>query len=223
MNRRLRFVKANYPDVFKTPILDVGCGPGTHLYDFAPGSVGLDGRVIEMRRGYKVLHWNFGAELTETLVEAGEQRQFKYLWCNDVFEHVLDPHPFLLNLRRALRDDGLLFLGVPLVNPLAFPKLQSRTNCFNCFCGYLSEDHVNFFTFPTIKHTVEYAGFDVDGYYSPFMPTAKRPLMLGVEPTTLLALKKRPGFNYGPKAYKTLDEAGHLRWKELVVTRETEV
>jgi SAM-dependent methyltransferase len=221
IKRRLRYLKAHYSDALAKPMLDVGCGDGSHLYDFAPGSVGLEGRTFKAREGYRIVHWNFGEELTDALVAAGEHPSFKYVWCNDVFEHVLAPHPFLLNLRRVLDDDGVLFLGVPLVNGLAFPNLSTRSNIFNYFCGYLSQDHVNFFTFQTLKHTVEYAGFDVDGWYSPFFKS-KRPPMFRIEPVTVLALRKRPNFNYGPKAYKVLDEMGRLRWKELVGASDDE-
>lgn len=213
MNRRIRFLRNNYPEALTTPVLDVGCGPGIHLYDFARGSVGLDGRDIKARDGYRIVRWNFGEEVADVLAAAGEATQFKYIWCNDVLEHVLAPHEFLLNLRRVLADDGVLFLGVPLVNRLALRRWQTRTSFINYFCGFLSQDHVNFFTFRTLKYTTEYAGFSVDGWYSPFLP-GKRPWMLGLEPVTQLALRKRRDFNYGPKAYKMLDDAGYLRWKQ---------
>jgi len=215
MNRRIRFLKANYSEVFSKPVLDVGCGGGIHLSSFHEESVGMDGRALESPKGQRVVKWNFEDDISRTLANAGQSAQFEYVWCNDVFEHVLAPHMFLLNLRRVLADDGLLFLGVPLVNPLAFPKLQTRNNVFNLFCGFLSQDHVNFFTFNTIRHTVAFAGFHVDGWYSPFLP-GKRAVMFGLEPVTTLVLRKIPGFKYGPKAYKELDERGELKWKELI-------
>ena len=215
MNRRIRFLMANYMEVFSIPVLDIGCGGGMHLFDFHEGSVGMDGRTFDPRPGYGFIKWNFEGDISSTLQQNGQSPKFKYVWCNDVLEHVLSPHLFLLNLRRALSDDGILFLGVPLVNPLSFPKLQTRNNVFNLFCGFRSQDHVNFFTFSTLKHTAEYAGFDVDGWYSPFLP-GKRAPMIGVEPATILVLRKSPDFNYGPKAYKILDENGYLRWKDLV-------
>lgn len=215
MNRRIRFLKGNYSEVFSIPVLDIGCGGGIHLFDFHEGSVGMDGRAFDPHPGYGFIKWNFEDDISSTLLENGQSPKFKYVWCNDVLEHVLSPHLFLLNLRRALPDDGILFLGVPLVNPLSFPKLSARNNVFNLFCGFRSQDHVNFFTFSTLKHTAEYAGFDVDGWYSPFLP-GKRAPMIGVEPVTILVLRKSPGFNYGPKAYKILDENGYLRWKDLV-------
>jgi len=215
MNRRLGFLKSNYPDAFMVPVLDVGCGGGVHLFNFHEGSVGMDGRAFDSRPGYAFIKWNFEDDISTTLQESSLSTKFKYVWCNDVFEHVLAPHLFLLNLRRALSDDGILFLGVPLVNRLAFPKLQTRNNVFNLFCGFRSQDHVNFFTYSTLKYTVECAGFDLDGWYSPFLP-GKRAPMIGVEPATIFALRKASGFNYGPKAYKVLDENGELQWKDLV-------
>jgi len=215
MNRRIRFLKTNYPDAFLEPVLDVGCGDGIHLYNFHKGSVGMDGRSFDPLPGYEFVKWNFEDDISTTLLKNGLSSKFRYVWCNDVFEHVLSPHLFLLNLRRVLSVDGMLFLGVPLVNRLAFPKFQTRNNVFNLFCGFLSQDHINFFTFSTLKYSVEYSGFKVDGWYSPFLPGKHAPMM-GVEPATILALKIYPGFNYGSKAYKTLDEDGQLQWKDLI-------
>ncbi len=215
MNRRIRFLKKNYPLVFSSPVLDVGCGDSVHLFDFPLGSVGMDGRTFEPRQGYEFIKWSFEEDISSTLQKNGQSSKFQYVWCNDVLEHSLAPHLLLLNLRRSLSDDGILFLGVPLVNFLAFPKFQTRGSVFNLFCGFKSQDHINFFTFSTLKHTAQYAGFEIDGWYSPFL-SGKRPPMIGIEPVTLLALKKKPNFNYGPKAYKVLDNEGFLKWKDII-------
>lgn len=213
--RRIRYLRRHFPNALARPALDVGCGDFVHLRNFAPGSVGMDGRTLTPPAGYHFLHWNFEDDIGTRLAESGLPSTFETIWCSDVFEHTLNPHPFLLNLRRTLSAQGLLFLGVPLVNPLAFRKLQTRTNIFNYFCGYLSQDHVNFFTYRTLRHTVEFAGFETVAWYSPFIGM-RRPPMTGLEPVTVLALRKTPGWNYPPKAYKFLDEQGHLRWKQYL-------
>jgi SAM-dependent methyltransferase len=218
VNRRARYLKRYFPEAMAHPVLDVGCGPGTHLYSFAEGSVGLDGRDLIDRPGYGFAKWDFASDISDTLRRAGKPPAFKYVWTNDVIEHVLSPHDYLLNLRRALQDDGLLFVGLPLVNPIGRPSwTANRKNPLHLFGGFLSQDHINFFTFPTLLHTARYAGFEPVGWYSPLLP-GKRPIMTGLEPVTVLALRKVADFQYGPKAYKTLDASGRLKWKELVST-----
>lgn len=212
VTRRIRWLRRHFPDAITSPALDIGCGDFVHLTSFAPGSIGMDGRELTPPAGYHFVRWNFDDEIADLLRSNGHPTRFSTILCNDVLEHVLAPHLLLLNLRRALADDGLLFLGVPLVNPLAFPRLQTRSNIFNYFCGFLSQDHLNFFSFPTFRRTVEFAGFDCVGWYSPFLPF-RRPTMSGLEPVTVLALRRVPGWNYGPKAYKRLDSGGHLVWK----------
>lgn len=195
--------------------LDIGCGNFIHLRNFAAGSVGLDGRDLIAPPGYLFARWNFEVDISEALAARGLPRCFRTILCNDVLEHVLGPHQFLLSVRRVLDDNGLLFLGVPLVNPLAFPTMQTRSNVFNYFCGFLSQDHVNFFTFSTILHTVKFAGFRCTGWYSPFL-NFRRPWMTGLEPVTVLAVRKVANWNYGSKAYKSLDPNGNLKWKPYI-------
>ena len=212
VTRRIRWLRRHFPEAIRNPVLDIGCGDFVHLTSFAPGSIGMDGRELTPPVGYHFVRWNFDEDIADRLRASGQPMRFKTILCNDVIEHVLAPHLLLLNLRRALADDGLLFLGVPLVNPLAFPRLQTRSNVFNYFCGFLSQDHLNFFSFQTFRRTVEFAGFDCAGWYSPFLPF-RRPPMSGFEPVTVLALRKIADWNYGPKAFKRLDAGGHLVWK----------
>jgi SAM-dependent methyltransferase len=213
--RRIAHLLKTQPDIAREAVLDVGCGTWTpHLRHFGPGSVGVDGQEVTPPEGKHFLRWNFQSDIQTALRERDLPTSFKYVWCSDVFEHVLSPHEFLLNLRRVLRPDGLLFLGVPLVNPLGRPSTK-RNSPLNYFRGYLSEDHVNFFTFASLKHTVEFAGYKVEDWYSPFLLGMRRPPRIGIEPVTVLSLSPIPDFQYGPKAVKELVD-GQLVWKGYI-------
>jgi SAM-dependent methyltransferase len=220
MRTRMGFCKARFPDLHASMVLDVGCGDGKHLAHFGPGSVGLDGRRLANADGYRFLQWSFDTDASKLLADNGIA-PFRYVWCSDVFEHHPSPHLFLLDLRRCLDPDGVLLLGVPLVNPIGALSWSGRSRVLNYFRGYLSQDHVNFFSFKALKYTVEYCGFEVLDWYSPFVPF-RRPYMSGLEPITVLALRAVPGYQYGPKAFKRLDDDGYLRWKSLsdYTTRE---
>lgn len=204
---------SRYPELRTSVVIDVGCGDGKHLAHFGEGSIGIDGRRLENAPKYRFIEWNFDLELSSLVTAHGIAPQ-RFVWCSDVLEHHPAPHRFLLDLRRCLIDDGILLLGVPLVNPLGSLRVFSRSRALNFFRGYLSQDHVNFYTYRSLRSTVEFAGFDVIDWYSPFLPL-RRPPMFGLEPITVLMLRKNPTWQYGPKAYKTLDENGRMQWKKL--------
>lgn len=213
--RRIAHFLHVYPELGIEPVLDVGCGVKTpHLRYFAQGSVGIDGADVQPPEGREFLRWNFSDDISTRLEENGLQAHFKFVWCQDVFEHVLNPHEFLLNLRRALRQDGYLLLGVPLINGLG-RYAGSRNDPLNYFRGFLSQDHINFFTFRTLRYTVEYAGFELVDWYSPFFKGYKRPLLVGIEPVVGMVLRPIKNFNYGPKAVKELVD-GRLKWKGFI-------
>jgi SAM-dependent methyltransferase len=220
---RMGFCLSRFPELRTSTVVDVGCGDGRHLSHFGPGSIGMDGRRLEDADGYRYLQWDFDHDASAVLAGSGVGKQ-KFVWCSDVFEHHPAPHMFLLDLRRCLQPDGVLFLGVPLVNPIGSIPWFRKSWLLNFFRGFMSQDHINFFSFRGICLTAEFAGFEVLDWYSPFLPI-KRPPMVGLEPITTLILRNKAEYQYGPKAYKYIDENGYLRWKTLTeyTTREVPV
>ncbi len=97
-------------------MLDIGCGAGQYL--------------LEMQaRGWKV----FGAELSRAAAAAGRQAgldirggelmdagfadgMFDFVRSNHSFEHIPNPEPVLRTIRRILKPDGRLFIGVPNID-----------------------------------------------------------------------------------------------------------
>lgn len=110
---------------FRTPgtMLDIGCGAGSFL--------------AEMRdKGWKV----YGAELSPDAAERGRiqsgleifggtvhdakfpSKFFDYVRTNHSFEHVHNPREVIREIRRILKPNGKLFIGVPNVTGLAARK-----------------------------------------------------------------------------------------------------
>lgn len=215
-HKRIEYALKYFPDLSEYPVLDVGCGDAVHLRYFVKGSVGLDARQLSIQNShYKFIQWNFEEDILDTLRIHGLNK-FKYIWSSSVIEHVMSPHLFLINIRRALEDEGLLFLGCPLINKIASFKLIRKSRIYNYFHGFLSQDHVNFFNYKTLRLTCEFAGFKLLSKYSPFFPLRDSPL-IGIEPFIMLVLKKKENFQYGHKAYKRLDADGRFQWKQLDV------
>jgi 2-polyprenyl-3-methyl-5-hydroxy-6-metoxy-1,4-benzoquinol methylase len=99
-------------------LLDIGCAIGTELV--VAGRRGWEATGIELStesvryardRGLTVLD----VPLHECGFSDGE---FDLVTLNHVLEHIHEPKPFLEEVRRVLKPDGLLFIAVPNVNGL---------------------------------------------------------------------------------------------------------
>ena len=198
--RRLAFAMRHYGiDRLKT--LDVACGSGLHLRHLGPGSLGLD---MDPQRasdtGLPVRTWNF-----EDGIPADLHGSFDAVWCSNFLEHVLAPHAFLIELRRALRPSGWLFVVVPAT-------FRSRRGPW---VGAYAADHVNFFRPHTLRLTAERAGYEIATVAAPSFP--RLPLkaaraLCPVTPVLFLAARLIDGFQYPDKAHKVLVD-DEIRWR----------
>ena len=118
--------------------LDVGCGSGHNLnmakeefnckvvgIDPAPGKHGVGRNKIQDFSKLKVIKGN-----CEDL--PFESNSFDVVFCSHVLEHVKDEHQSLIELRRVLKPNGTLIIGMPT----AFMALQRY------FLEILFESHI---------------------------------------------------------------------------------
>jgi SAM-dependent methyltransferase len=123
----LRYPKTTYVPAFDEPgvMLDVGCGAGHYM--------------AEMKaKGWAV----FGSELNPAAVKAGKSigldirpgeliesgfspKTFDFVRANHSLEHIPDPDTTLTEMRRLLKDDGKLFIGIPNWDGL-FPRVFGK-------------------------------------------------------------------------------------------------
>ena len=134
-------------------VLDVGCGYGEHLAAFGKGSVGITTNLEEVAYG-KRIGLDIRAGNAEALDEENLIPPYDAIWANNLFEHLLSPHAFLMGLRPFVKDDGYLVLGVPIVVPII-----GRLSRFR---GALASNHIGFYTPKTLRLTVERAGWQVE-------------------------------------------------------------
>ncbi len=135
-------------------VFDIGCAFGEHLVLFGKGSVGLTNSSEEAA---------FSKEMSTTVLVGNAERldalelprPFDAIWANNLFEHLLSPHSFLINLKTIAKSDTLLILGVPVI-----PKVSSLVS-LRRFRGALAVAHINFFTRETLVLTAERAGWRV--------------------------------------------------------------
>lgn len=196
-------------------VLDIGCGHGHYLKHFGKGSVGITTAKDEVEFGKQnSLNIIFGN--AEYLEESLDGIQFDAFWANNLFEHLLSPHSFLMKLKKIAHTDSVLVLGVPVV-----PKIVSLIK-LKWFRGVLASNHINFFTADTLRLTVERAGFKVLYtrpfiFKSVFLDSLLRPFA----PHIYVVAKNDMEFKYMPK--KVGEWKDDLRYKELLsITKQDE-
>ena len=137
--------------LYEKSVLDIGCGYGQYLRRFGKGSAGITTAPIEVEfgktHGLNILLGN--AERLEV------SQHFDAFWANNLFEHLLSPHAFLMNLKKFSKPDSLCIIGVPVVPKFAWLRHIKQWR------GTLASNHVNFFTDTTLGLTVERAGWVV--------------------------------------------------------------
>ena len=158
-----RFIKVSNSTTFKRilrilklsnkKVLDIGCGYGEYLYHFGQGSIGITTTVGEVDYGREnnlnIVKGNI--EEYEVLKNLG---LFECIWANNLFEHLLSPHNFLIKLKTISNNKTILILGVPVI-----PKCVSLLK-LNKFRGALASNHISFFTKETLRYTVQFSGWE---------------------------------------------------------------
>lgn len=203
--RRVKFATKHWGlDKLKT--LDIGCGSGNELQYFGKGSVGLEGLRTKVetakRKKLNAIQWNIMDPLP-----ASFKNSFETVWCSNVFEHVLSPHRFLMEVRKVLIPEGLFIAIVPCTRSIL--KIRPWTD-------YLAADHINFFTAKTLRLTVERAGFKILFLGSPsfpHLPLRMAKWLTAIAPHFMVAARIIHPFQYPQKAHKILVN-GNIIFKE---------
>jgi len=109
-------------------VLEVGCGAGHILERIKNGKLyGADISAVQIERAKKRL-----GDKAELIKCAGESlpfpdKFFDRILCTEVIEHVLDSIPLLNEMKRVMKDEGILSLSIPNENLINFTKKTLRT------------------------------------------------------------------------------------------------
>jgi len=102
-------------DLKNKKVLDIGCSLGQYLAHFGKGSVGITTAEEEVSFGLENnLPVVFGN--AENLDHTMHGKHFEEFWANNLFEHLLAPHGFLMKLKKNATDGAVLILVVPVVS-----------------------------------------------------------------------------------------------------------
>lgn len=133
------------------------CGKKWNVFGVEPSPT-----LSDMARKY------FGLNVkTAYLDEANFQDNFfDVVTMTDVFEHIVDPKNILLQIRRVLKEDGILFIKVPNGNysllKLWLAKMARRLQDYDIFDSY---EHLTYYTQKTLKKMLEDCGFKVKKFF----------------------------------------------------------
>ncbi len=146
-------------------LLDAGCGDGINMAGLAERAktaawnfaiTGVDYNPLRVRRAIRL---DIGLPAAQSTLYTLPFRDgtFDVILCNHVLEHVPEPEKALRELRRVLRQEGLLIVGVP--NEGCFlAKMRNRVFQRSIL---RHTDHLHFFTRESCSQLLQGTGFHI--------------------------------------------------------------
>jgi SAM-dependent methyltransferase len=130
-------------------MLDVGCGIGDMLA-FRPNSVGAD---VNSRNVDYCNQIGLSAVLMAPNCLPFDYASFDSVLMDNVLEHIDEPAPLLAEIRRVLKPNGILMIGVPGIR------------------GWSSDDdHKIFYDKGILRECLEHNGYEIkEFFYTPVM------------------------------------------------------
>lgn len=220
MLKQINFFLKNVPNSKSIAVVDICCGDGKYLKYLSNTSIGLDyfrSPNLKLKKNQKFKKMKIGDDIKNLLIKENIKSHVFIL--SNTFEHVLDPHLFLLNIRRAMPADGILYLTIPITHSFLYKilKIFFPKFIYKKWKGFLQSDHVNFFTCDTLNLTLEYAGFRITKrYYGVNIPKFEFLSKL-LTPTYGVICSKIDNWNYRnkPSVAKYLDKDEMLKFKKI--------
>ncbi|MEI8345814.1 MAG: class I SAM-dependent methyltransferase, partial [Candidatus Omnitrophota bacterium] len=126
-------------------LLDIGCGPGFFLEEARQGGFEVEGLDLS-RWSADYARKRFGIRVFEGLLAQApfEPKSFDVITFNDVIEHIEDPKTFLTQVRRLLKNDGVLYVSTPDIDSFLSRLLQGSWWGINKY-------HLCYFSRKTLK------------------------------------------------------------------------
>lgn len=161
-------------------ILDVGCGLGIFLRmskDYGWQGCGIDASPYAVHYAKEKFHLDVfqGTKLRDVSLPSS---QFDVVTLWDTLEHFADPRDQLAEIRRVLKDDGLLILDTP--NGEALMRLVAKV-CYRLTDGLLRYPvaklyhrfHLYYFTPKSLRVLLESSGFELLSLEHRLIPIVK--------------------------------------------------
>jgi len=138
-------------------ILEVGCGDGNFLEILV--KMGCNAQGNEPSRPFRELALKRGVKVDSQFVNEDYKNgdaPFDAIVSREVMEHVPDPIDFLRNIRKFLKNEGVVLIEIPNGE-----KMLKESRYYDLF-----PDHLSYFTRETLTLAMLLSGFkDVEIYY----------------------------------------------------------
>ena len=143
-------------------VLDIGCSYGQSLLYWGEKSEGVEIQDY-MIQFIKPLNRTVHKLNVEEGFSTLKKENYDAIYSNNLIEHLISPHLFLVRLHSLLKPKGVLAIGHPIMPPFPFRSLWKLLG----YRGWLAIEHINFFTPKTAKLMLERTGFKVKEQYFP--------------------------------------------------------
>lgn len=110
----------------------------------------------------------FVIDLNKKFVNENNIELYDVIVCNQVLEHLLNPEKTLLEIKKMLKPDSTLIIGLPNICnakdrfDITFGKFEYTE------IGVMDKTHVRFFNYFTAKQMLENSGLIIEDYFSPW-------------------------------------------------------
>lgn len=172
-NRRIKDIKSRVSklDSFTAKgsknFLDIGCGEGYTLIESNKREFKTFGIDISDNRISEVKNLNITFYAGDLLKANFPNSFFDIIYMDSVLEHLVDPFSYLLEINRVIKNDGVIYIGVPNEDSL-FDKFRSLVfkimyngRVASQIKPFLPPFHVSGFNKKSLKLIIEKAGFNL--------------------------------------------------------------
>jgi SAM-dependent methyltransferase len=198
--QRLDAALAHWP-LDRAQVLDVGCGYGTCLIHFGPGSVGIDNGPEECAfvRSLGLGVWQMDVDEDEI---PADWSPFEYVWVSDMLEHLEAPRRFLRRLHPRVGGSLLLQVSVlPGLTKHLYRHVLGET-------PFDADVHYHQWTYQTIQHLLARAGFRPVKIV-PALPVKYRKIPMPVRWASRLIIEAKPDKQLLKEADHSADRNAH--------------
>jgi 2-polyprenyl-3-methyl-5-hydroxy-6-metoxy-1,4-benzoquinol methylase len=154
--RRLNVILRHFSHFPNINILDWGAGFGDFSAMALSGGTNID--ALEFSTERLTYLKKRGIPVIE--IKQLQENYYHFINLDQVLEHIVDPVDLLKNIHKFLRDDGILYVGVPKCTN-AEQLMCSKTLSQRAFDCLSPLQHINAFTNKTLKRACRKARFRV--------------------------------------------------------------